>query len=71
MTRFKRYEDFRDWVHPAPSPNRCYRYSVAFYRGKRRVVVAWFEYEREAMDYLARCRSTRPDLKYDYCKSLF
>lgn len=48
-----------------------YRFSVGVYRGKKRVVVAWFTTESGALDYLARCRRDNPSFKYDHLKSLF
>lgn len=47
------------------------RYSVAFYRGRHRTVIAWFQDFDEAMDFLKRSRSDRPYIKYDLCKSMF
>ena len=71
MTRFRDMEDFRSWVHPSPIPLKNYRWSVGFYRGKKRVVIAWFEDEASAIDYYIRCRQSRPDIKYDYLQSFF
>ena len=48
----------------------AYRFSVGAYRGKRRVVIAWFSDENAARDYLARCRRDHPLVKFDYLKSL-
>lgn len=48
-----------------------HRYSVAAYRGKKRVIIAWFSDERAAIDYCRRCRSDRPYIKFDYLQSLF
>ena len=48
-----------------------HRYSVAAYRGRKRVVIAWFIDEGPANDYLARCRRTNPYIKFDCLKSLF
>lgn len=48
-----------------------YRYSVAVYRGAKRVIIAWFADECSAIDYLVRCRIDRPCVKFDYLKSLF
>lgn len=47
------------------------RYSVGAYRGKKRVVVAWFADESSAIDYFTRCCRTNPYIKFDYLKSLF
>ena len=71
MKRFRDMEDFRSWVHPSSTPLKNYRWSVGFYRGRGRVVVAWFEDEASAIDYCNRCRHSRPDFKYDYIQSLF
>ena len=69
MARFRDLEDFRSWVHPSPVPLNDYRWSVGFYRGRKRVVVAWFEDEFAAANYCKKCRLTRPDFKYDYLQS--
>lgn len=47
------------------------RYSVAAYRGRKRVVIAWFADEGPANDYLARCRRTNPSIKFDCLRSFF
>ncbi len=46
-----------------------YRYSVGAYRGKKRVVIAWFVDEGFASDYLVRCRLDRPNVKFDCLQS--
>lgn len=64
--------DYIDAFRPRFSPvvnSIPYRYSVAAYRGKRRVIVAWFSDEQAAMDYCRRCRSDRPYIKYDCLQS--
>lgn len=48
-----------------------YRYSVAVYHGKKRVVIAWFSTESDAIDYLVRCRRTNPSAIFDYLQSIF
>lgn len=48
-----------------------FRYSVAFYRGRRRVVIAWFQDYGGAMEFLRRSRRVNPHLKYDLCRSMF
>lgn len=48
-----------------------YRYSVGAYRGKKRVIIAWFSDEQAAIDYCHCCRSDRPYIKFDYLKSIF
>lgn len=66
--------DYIDVFRPRFSPvvnSIPYRYSVAAYRGKKRVIVAWFSDEQAAKDYCLRCRSDRPHIKYDYLQSLF
>ena len=47
------------------------RWSVAFYRGRRRIVIAWFELESAALRFLEKSRNRRPDLKFDCLESLF
>jgi len=46
-----------------------YRYSIGVYRGKKRVVIAWFSDEIPARDYLVRCRLDRPSIKFDCLRS--
>jgi len=48
-----------------------HRYSVGAYRGRKRVIIAWFADETSANDYLVRCRRTNPYVKFDCLKSLF
>lgn len=48
----------------------AYRYSVGAYRGKKRVIIAWFSDEQAAIDYCRRCCSDRPYVKFDFLKSL-
>lgn len=62
--------DFRPRFSPIINDAPC-RYSVAAYRGKKRVVIAWFVDEHSAKDYLVRCRLDNPRIKFDYLKSLF
>lgn len=50
---------------------RSFRWSVGKYLGKRRIVVAWFEYEQDAIDYVKNSRFFAPGIRYDYCRSLF
>lgn len=64
------YFDFRPKASPIINGAPC-RYSVAAYRGKKRVVVAWFVDKFSADDYLVRCRQTNPYIKFDCLKSLF
>lgn len=65
MDRFDFRPSFSPIVDCAP-----YRYSVGAYRGKKRVVIAWFSDEIPAADYLARCRLDHPGIKFDCLKSL-
>ena len=44
-------------------------FSIGAYRGKRRVVIAWFFDKASAKDYLARCRRTNPYIKFDCLQS--
>ena len=48
-----------------------YRYSIGAYRGRKRVVIAWFLDEEAAYDYLARCLRTNPYVKFDCLESFF
>jgi hypothetical protein len=62
--------DFR----PRFSPNVSglpLRYSVGAYRGRKRVVIAWFADEFSANDYLVRCRRTNPYVRFDCLQSIF
>lgn len=63
------YFDFRPRFSPIVS-SIPYRYSIGAYRGKRRVIVAWFSDEESARDYLVRCRLDRPCVKFDCLQSL-
>lgn len=63
------YFDFRPRFSPIVN-SVPYRYSVGAYRGKKRVVIAWFADESSAADYLARCRRTNPYIKFDFLRSL-
>ena len=47
------------------------RWSIGFYRGRRRVVIAWFADEKSARDYSCKIRVSYPHLKVDLLKSLF
>ena len=64
------YFDFRPRFSPIINGAPC-RCSVGAYRGKKRVVVAWFLDESAALDYLVRCRLDHPRIKFDYIRSLF
>lgn len=46
-----------------------YRYSIGAYRGRKRVVIAWFSDEAPANDYLIRCRLDHPSIKFDCLRS--
>jgi hypothetical protein len=63
------YFDFRPRFSPIID-SIPYRYSVAAYRGKKRVVLAWFAEETAANDYLIRCRRDHPSIKFDCLQSL-
>jgi len=64
------YIDFRPKFSPIIN-GAPHRYSIGTYRGRKRVVIAWFADESFANDYLVRCRRTNPYLKFDCLKSLF
>ena len=66
MDRFDFIPRFSPIVNRAPL-----RYSVGAYRGKKRVIIAWFVDESSAIDYLARCCRNNPYIKFDYLESLF
>ena len=63
------YFDFRPRFSPVVN-DAPYRFSVGAYRGKKRIIVAWFLDEFSAKDYLARCRRDHPRVKFDYLQSL-
>lgn len=63
------YFDFRPKFSPVIDCTP-YRFSVGAYRGKRRVVIAWFLDEIPANDYLVRCRRDHPKVKFDCLQSL-
>ena len=62
--------DFRPKFSPVIN-NTSYRYSIGAYRGKKRLVLAWFADENSANDYLVRCRRYHSRVKFDCLKSLF
>ena len=65
--------DYIDAFRPRFSPvvdSIPYHFSVGAYRGKKRVSIAWFRYESDAIAYLTRCRRERPYIKYDYLQSM-
>ena len=64
------YFDFRPKASPIIN-GVPHHYSVAAYRGKKRVVIAWFVDESSANDYLVRSRRMNPYIKFDCLKSLF
>lgn len=64
------YFDFRPKYSPVIN-SAPYRYSIGAYRGRKRVIIAWFADEAPANDYLVRCRRTNPYVKFDCLKSLF
>lgn len=61
------------WRVPAKKIDgmRYYRFSVGYYRGKHRVVCAWFEDRVCALDYAMRLAGDKPYLKVDVVESLF
>lgn len=50
---------------------RPFRYSVGFYRGRHRYVVAWFDDRLAATDYCSKARLRHPKFKFDLLQSLF
>ena len=62
--------DFRPRFSPIIDGN-SYRFSVAAYRGKKRVIIAWFSDEAPAKDYLIRCRLDHPGIRFDVLQSFF
>lgn len=64
------YFDFKPRFSPVVDGTPC-RFSVGAYRGRKRVIIAWFKDESDAIDYVIRCRIDRPRVKFDYLKSLF
>lgn len=63
------YFDFRPRFSPIVD-SVPFRYSIGAYRGKKRVVLAWFADETPANDYLVRCRLDNPHIKFDCLRSL-
>lgn len=64
------YIDFRPRFAPIINDSPL-RYSVGMYRGKKRIIVAWFSDENPAFEYLIRCRRDNPYAKFDCIQSLF
>ena len=62
--------DFRPRFSPVIG-STPYRFSVAAYRGRKRVIIAWFSDEASANDYLIRCRLDHPNILFDVLQSLF
>lgn len=60
--------DFRPRFSPVIN-STPYRFSIGAYRGKKRVVIAWFSEEEPAIDYLIRCRLDYPAIKFDCLES--
>lgn len=65
MDRF----DFRPRFSPVVN-GTPFRFCISAYRGKKRVVIAWFSDEPSANDYLIRCRLDHPRVKFDCIQSL-
>ena len=63
------YFDFRPRFSPVID-NLSYRYSIGAYRGRKRVIIAWFADEISASDYLVRCRLDHPSIRFDCLQSL-
>jgi len=64
------YIDFQPRFSPIINGSPL-RYSVAVYRRRKRIIIAWFADETSAIEYLTRCRRDNPYAKYDYLQSLF
>lgn len=62
--------DFRPKFSPIVD-SASYRYSIGAYRGRKRIILAWFADELPANDYLVRCRRDYPRVKFDCLRSLF
>lgn len=50
---------------------RPLRYSVGWYRGRKRVVSAWFADKQAALCWLNLAKAGYPHLKFDLLESLF
>lgn len=61
--------DFRPRFSPVIN-SIPYRFSIGAYRGKKRVIIAWFSDEEPANDYLIRCRLDYPAIRFDCLRSL-
>lgn len=64
------FDPFRPRYCPVVASTPC-RYSVGAYRGRKRVVIAWFPDEKSASDYCRLWHLYRPDVKFDCLKSIF
>lgn len=51
--------------------HRPWRWSCGKYVGRKRVIIAWFEDEIAAKDFVERSRYYAPGYKYDYLRSMF
>lgn len=64
--------DYLDLPRACPLvEGRPFRYSVGFYRGRKRLTLAWFADESSALDYCIRTSRQYPQFKVDVLKSLF
>lgn len=62
--------EFRPCFSPIINGAPC-QFSVGMYRGKKRIIVAWFIDEKSANDYLIRCRRDNPFATFDCIQALF
>lgn len=64
-----------DWFYcPFRSPveaDRPVRFSVGYYRGRKRVVLAWFAEHHDAQEFADRLRRYNPHYKIDVLRTLF
>lgn len=56
---------------PCVETDRTFRFSVGYYRGRKRVILAWFLEHHDAQDFAVRLRRDNPRYKIDVLQTLF
>jgi len=56
---------------PQVVADRPFRFSVGYYRGRKRIILVWFQEHHDALDYAVRLRRDNPHYKIDVLQSIF
>lgn len=56
---------------PQVVTGRSFRFSVGYYRGRKRITLAWFSEHYDALNYAVRLRRDNPLYKIDVLQSIF